>query len=182
MLLYFIKPESPFEKFDLYWMKELKDSVHLIPIIGKADSKREKDMIEFKWNLTSAAYLNDIPFFDVNESLNIKLKGYGENILNYFLEDKNGPCPPFWVTTFSDFLSGIDENGKEYVKYGREFKWGTCSSLDDNVSDLWRVWKTIIMIGSHTIKTTDQFTGIITRELSSDSDEQVRNFKDKFNI
>lgn len=100
MCIYFINPEKPLKKFDIYAMKKLQKYVHVLPVIGKADNPECKEIRELKLNLIEMAHLNNVKFFDIHTSLLKKLKLDGGKQLNYFLEDKNGPCPPFSLITY----------------------------------------------------------------------------------
>lgn len=61
LCLYFVNPDLPPKKFDIYAMKKLQRYVHILPIIGKADSKSAKDIIALKLDLVSMAHLNNLP-------------------------------------------------------------------------------------------------------------------------
>jgi septin family protein len=74
MILYFIPADQALSKTDLYHMLKLQEYAHLIPIIGKADNRKESDIIALKLDLVRMAHLNNIDFFDIHKSLSIKLK------------------------------------------------------------------------------------------------------------
>jgi septin family protein len=74
MILYFIAADKNLSKTDLYNMLKLQEYSHVIPIIGKADNRKELDIIALKLELVRMAYINNINFFDIHRSLGIKLK------------------------------------------------------------------------------------------------------------
>lgn len=74
MILYFIAADKSLSKTDLYNMLKLQKYAHVIPIIGKADNRKELDIIALKLDLVRMAYINNINFFDIHKSLGIKLK------------------------------------------------------------------------------------------------------------
>lgn len=173
MCLYFVNPDLPPKKFDIYAMKKLQRYVHILPIIGKADTKKAKDILALKLDLVSMAHMNSLRYFDIYSSLCKKLQNYGEKVLNYFIEDSLGPCPPFSIITLDEEIITEDSKGNKLVKYGRQFNWGFCNSLEDGSSDLIRLFKVLIMTCKHAIKTTDHLSVDVKRELSADKLKQV---------
>ena len=141
LILYFISPEVDIKKFDIYAMMQLQKYAHILPVIGRADCRRARDIVSLKLDLVSMAHLNKLSFFDLHASLSMKLQDYGEKVLNYFIEDKNGPCPPYSVVTFEDAIIEKNDKGTKDFKYGRKFHWGICNSLEDWTSDLVRLYK-----------------------------------------
>lgn len=105
-------------------MKKLQKYVHVLPIIGKVDDRQKNEIVSLKLDLVEMAYLNKVKFFDVYTSLLRKLENSGETIMNYFLENGNGPCPPYSVITFKDAVFGESSTGKKVLKYGRKFPYG----------------------------------------------------------
>ena len=175
MVLYFIPPDEEIEKFDVYWMLKLKQYAHVLPIIGKVDGMSVSQIISLKCELTKMAHLNNLAFFDVYESLILKLKNYPEKTLHYFIEDEAGPCPPFSLITFWDTIIEKDKNEVMKLQYGRKLKSWVWNSLEDGTSDLTRLYKILWITCSHVVKNTNLITTMLKEQQADEFYEKKVN-------
>ena len=111
--LYFLAPTNRLSELDLRAMQELNTRVNVIPVIAKADSMTQEELILFKTQIRTAL-----------DNLGIKVWNPDDGVCN-----RSGW--PFAIISSSELV--LNERGKEVL--GRQYRWGTVEIENPEYSD-----------------------------------------------
>lgn len=154
-------------------------------MIGKWDSKTQREILSLKLDLIEMAHINNVKFFDVynavftsleHQEKNSKLllgslfnSSYSQAVqsendggkqLNHLIEDHNGPWPPFSLGRSSL------ENSSSLNS--RRFQSGVWDSYDEKISDFLILYNCIVLVAPHLIRNTQFLTSVFTDEKIND--------------
>lgn len=147
VLLYFITPTGHgLRELDINCMKRLSKYVNIIPVIGKADSFTEKELLNFKNQIKTDIEKFNVPIFQF------------DNYLNEYDEDEDyeliqeckflSRLQPFAIISSEDDYEVKDiNNGETKTIKGRKYPWGLVDINNPQYSDF-PILKSVIL-GSH---------------------------------
>lgn len=133
--LYFLPPTGhELRELDIDAMITLSSRVNIIPVIGKADTMTDSELIEAKRTIMSSIKSHNIPIFTFNYDLEDEESIEENTALREIL--------PFALVGSQD----IYQVGEEYIR-ARQYPWGTVEVEDPLHSDFAALRS--VLLGSH---------------------------------
>ncbi|XYA02045.1 Cell division control protein 3 [Meyerozyma guilliermondii] len=133
-LLYFIEPSGhSLRALDIAFMKQVHDKVNLIPVIAKADTLTDDEIVEFKRRILDDIKYQGISVFkpSVHETDDDDAAVLNNNVLSKL---------PFAVVGSTNYVQSADGRSVR----GRSYPWGIIEVENENHNDFVRLRELLI--------------------------------------